>query len=285
MHARELLDLAAVVSVYGSVLVERVDELPRAAVEQYWCASKSRLDRWGRSLKELACEAATERTRGCLQRTLLRGVCEEILTGEVLTRLWTAVLTRWDRRRGTDLAEPVARSVNLGHLEARHRVLTLLVSGPGIDAEEAVQLNRLRRRTERWIDILLARLSVAGDVREFAIDADRLTDFAQDMDHQSRQQGGRHAWPLLMAALRAAFRQGLEPVSPNADLNEQIASAVLCAFPAELFNSVGLPFSVWLTRIFRITDEASGMLASLVDETPGEKELFERYRRFGAEPF
>ena len=51
----------------------------------------------------------------------LRGVLEEILVSEVLTRVWTAVLCAHDACRGAEEAGPAARSVLLGHIEARHR--------------------------------------------------------------------------------------------------------------------------------------------------------------------
>jgi len=67
----------------------------------------------------------------------------------------------------------VARSVLAGHLEARHRVLTLLVQGPGVATEAAVKLNHLVRRVERWADLLLGYLGNLGAVGEFAVDPDR----------------------------------------------------------------------------------------------------------------
>jgi hypothetical protein len=239
-------------------------------------ASKSRLDRWNRALKQLAVNAACG---GAADRLLVRGVCEEILTGEVLTRVWSAVLSAYDRRRGTGIAEPIARSVLLGHLEARHRVLTLLVSGPGIDAEEAVKLNRLRRRSERWIDLLVGRLAQQFAVSEFAIDPDRARQFAEELRRHGRQEGGRLAWSLIEASLRAAFRQGLLAASPNADLNAAIAASILSCFPAEVFDGTGLFPSAWLIRLTRITSDTQGLIADLLsldegtppDPTVGDK--------------
>ncbi len=167
----------------------------------------------------------------------VRGVLEEILSGEVLTRVWTAVLCLHDRQHGGTEFESLARSIMIGHMEARHRVLLLLVRGPGIDAEGAVKLNHLRRRSERWTDLLVGRLARFGDVAEFAVDADRAVEFSRDLEFQTDQEGGRQAWRLLQASLRAAFQCGLAPVSPNADLNAQIASAILACFPADLFDS------------------------------------------------
>jgi len=269
MHARELVELAAIVSAHGPVLIGGTQQLSTAGIDQYWTASKCRIDRWSRSLKEFALQAKSADARRLQsQWPHARGVLEEILTGEVLTRVWTAVLCAWDRRRGTDVAEPVARSVMLGHLEARHRVLTLLVNGPGIDAEQAVKLNYLRRRCERWIDMLVGYFSGLYDVEEFAIDPQRAKDFAEDLQYRGNLKGGRHAWPLMLASLQSAFRQGLEPVSPNADLNAHIAAAILGCFQPELFDSTGILRSLWLLRLSNATADAQGMIDDLLAPAP-----------------
>ncbi len=289
MHARELVELAAIVSAHGPVLVRGTHRLSATAVQQYWTASKCRLDRWGQSLKQLARDAAEpDLPRRRDPWPLVYGAIEEVLTGEVLTRVWTAVLCAYDRHRGTHDAEAVARSVLIGHMEARHRVLTLLVRGPGIDAEAAVKLNHLRRRTERWTDLLVGYLSGLHDVSEFAVDPVRAKDFAEDLQYQSNLPGGRHAWPLVLASLRMAFRSGLRAESPNADLNARIASSILSCFQPELFDSTGLFRSLWLVRLSNVTNDAQGMIEELLacegsarGEAPLSTRLEDRLKPFG----
>ena len=292
MHTRELIDLAAIVSVHGPVLIRDADAISETSIKAYWTASKCRLDRWGRTLKDLTVELANSQpTSSCRASQQVRGVLEEILIGEVLTRVWTAVMCAYDRHRGTDLMEPVARSILIGHLEARHRVLTLLVNGSRIDAEQAVKLNRLRKRTERWTDMLVGYLAGLHDISEFAIDPDRAQEFAEDISHQSRLPGGRHAWPLIQAALRAGFSTGLAQASPNADLNQEIAAAILSCMPPGLFEGTGLFRSIWMTRLTNVTNDAQGMIDQLIQspEAPrtdtavglGGHSSPDRIRRFG----
>jgi len=152
MHARELVELAGWVSAHGPALVEGPRQIPADGIERYWTGSKVRLDRWARSLKRAADAGHAARSETC-------GVLEEILTGEMLTRVWAAVARAYDRRRGTDDAEPVARSVLIGHVEARHRGLTLLAAGSCVPNADAIKLNNLRRRAERWTDVLVGRLA------------------------------------------------------------------------------------------------------------------------------
>ncbi len=250
-------------------------------MQQYWTASKCRLDRWARSLKGIALDAAgVDAGAAREQWPLVRGTLEEILTGEMLTRVWTAVLCLYQRKHGGNEFESLARSVLIGHMEARHRVLILLVRGPGIDAEGAVKLNRLRRRTEHWTDLLVGHLARYGDVAELAVAPDRAIEFSRDLEFQTDQKGGRQAWPLLQASLRAAFQRGLARVSPNEDLNAQIASAILASFPADLFDSTGLFRSLWLHRMSNVTSDVEGMIESLVGSEPaGATEKSRRFER------
>jgi len=265
MHARELIELAGLVSAHGPVLVRTSGRISEQSIEGYWTASKSRLDRWGRTLKRLSSEIPdAARPTSPSEWPLVRGVLEEIITGEVLTRVWSAVVYAYDRYRGTDQAEPITRSVLAGHLEARHRVLALLVSGPRIDVERAVGLNRLRRRTERWTDLLVGHLIGLEKVSQFAVDPNRAEQFADDLRCRTRTGGGRFAWPLLLASLRAAFGHGLSPSSPNGDLNARIAASILSSFQPELFDATGLFRSAWLVRLANVAEDARGLIDELL---------------------
>ncbi|MFZ1936949.1 MAG: hypothetical protein WCB27_22630 [Thermoguttaceae bacterium] len=268
MHARELIELAALVSAQGPVLVRSDHRIPAGGIERYWTTSKIRIDRWARSLKDLALQADARQRERKWPET--RGVLEEILTGEILTRVWAAVLCAYDRSRGSDEAEPVARSVMIGHSEARHRVLKLVSHVTGIDARWAVRLNRLRRHAERWTDLLVGRLADIQAVGEFAVDAKRAMDFAEDAPSRQGFEASRLAWPLLLAALRKAFQRELGPISPNADLNAGIAASVLSCFPSEPLDSSGLFRSLWLLRITSVAEEATRMIEALLAPEPSD---------------
>jgi hypothetical protein len=287
MHARELVELAAIVSAHGPALIESGQQIPEPSIEQYWTTSKVRLDRWAWRLKTFVADSTDARRRQDLWPEV-RCVIEEILTGEMLTRVWTAVLCAYDKRCGAAEAEPVARSVLIGHTEARHRVLTLLVRATEIDADAAQRLNSLRRRTERWTDLLVGHLARLHDISEFAFEAERARDFAQDMQYRGNMRGGRHVWPLLMASLRAGFRQTLGEESPNTDLNARIAASILSCFPTDLFDSTGLMRSLWLLRLTNMAEDTQCKIDDLLSEeisqvrSPGRSiDLPDHRRRFG----
>src|SRR3989304_254786 len=265
MHSPALVELAAIVSAHGPVLIRGVERLSQSGLEQYWTASKIRFDRWGHCLRTFTAKANDAQWHK-EHWPYVRGVLEEILTGEMLTRVWTAVLCAHDKQHCTEDAEPIGRSVLVDHMDARHRVLTLLVRGPGIDAESAVKLNRLRRRIERWTDMLLGYLYGLHNCSEFAFDPQRAKDFSEDLHYQCKHPGGRHAWPLVLASLRAAFQHGQVAESPNADINGRIGSSILSCFQPELFDSTGLFCSMWLMRLMNAATDAQGMIDELLAE-------------------
>jgi len=265
MHARELVELAAMTAWHGPALVIGAERLSASGIEQYWAASRCRLDRWSRSIKTFASPAGDASPHPARRWALVRPVLEEVLASELLTRVWTAVVVAHDRRRGLHEAEPVVRSILLSHLEMRHRAMSLLVDGPGVVTEEAVALNRLRRRAERWIDLLLAHLATVGHMHEFCVDSQRMSEFAEDVQYQQRQSGGRQAWPLTLVSLRAAFQQGFSDATPNADTNAQIAESVLACFPSELFDGTGVFRALWSVRMMNATNDAQGMIDELLD--------------------
>lgn len=253
MHAQDFVELAALVADNASGLIESGRQLSDEALVQYWSASKCRLQSWSKSLKHLAAAGPAEirpphwlASGGATATdpstvTSINGVLAEILTSEVLTRVWAATATAHDRRRNTGDVEPIVRSVYAGHLEARNRTLVMLARGPGISTHDAVTLNRLRRRAERWTDLLLGRVTLDADVSEFTFDTELARDFAHDFRGQHAWQRGGQAWSLALASLRASFRGEPKTTTGNEALNEQIASAVLACFGRELFDSAGVP--------------------------------------------
>lgn len=267
MHAAELVELGALTAAHGPALVKLAPAWTTTALERYWAAGKFRIDAWTRAMRTYTKEipSAPPARRAQLWRQV-RPVLEEILTGEVLNRVWTAVMCLCDRKRGCGDAEPVARSVYLGQMEARNRALNLMVYGQGFEIQEAVALNQIRRRSERWTDLLLGGLLIEHDTAEFAFDPARAREFAQDL----REQGGLRGagWQLTLASLRAAFSQDLAPHTAHPDLNHNLAAAVIELLPSELFDSLGAPQSLWMVRMTSLTDDAQCLLEELLSPLP-----------------
>ncbi|MBX3413270.1 MAG: hypothetical protein KF708_11320 [Pirellulales bacterium] len=262
MHSREMVELAALASAHGPLMIEHVERLPDEGIERYWTASKCRLDRWSRELKDVAGGKPILGHRRQGDRSPLRPLLEEVLAGEVLTRVWAGVLTLFDRRHGQQDAEPIARSVLLGHTEVRIRALSLLVDQNRLSTKEAFALDRLRRRAERWTDLLVGHLSVTADASEFAFHPARASEFAEELRGQQSKTASE-AWNVTLAALRSAFATSLSRSSPNADLNAEIARSVVSCFEPSLFESTGMFRSLWLMRLASFAGDAQGMIDEL----------------------
>jgi hypothetical protein len=64
-----------------------------------------------------------------------------------------------------------------------------------------------------------------GDPSEFAFEPGRVCEFARDLANDSENRRQDQSWSLILASLRAAFKQTASPYSPNGDLNVDIAAA------------------------------------------------------------
>ncbi len=289
MHGKQLVELAGWVASHGRELIETATPLPEAGLQQYWVVSKCRLDRWKRALRAFGPPQSQEPSasedfgtvsdsrKGTPQDAFSSSGCrksqpvsrrlamfEEIFLSEVLTRVWTALMEAYDRRRCLQEAGPIARSVFLDHLETRHRVLGLLVQ-PDEDLLSVVdRLNQLRSHTERWTDLLLGTLADVAETKELAFDRVRSQDFAGDFSPKVSSEVRKQAWHLAIGSMRRAFATGLEPTSANPDLNEAVAQAILACFPQEIRLHSLLDQSLWPLRITQYTSDLQEWVGSLL---------------------
>lgn len=261
MHARDLVEFAALIATNGRTVIEHAERLSDSGLEQYWSATKCRHERWCRRLKQFSFEVQYAKTAEAGEQwSDIRPILDEILTSEVLARVWAAVCCGYERRRDLDEASPVVRNVLASHLEARNRALNLMVYGHGLRVEEAVALNRMRRRNERWTDVLLGKLLPACEVREFAFSPNRAMDFADDANDSVDSET---AWSLVLTSMRVAYHGSTLP-SVNDDLNSRIAAGILACFPSELFDSTGTLKSLWLVRMQHAASDTQGMIDELL---------------------
>jgi hypothetical protein len=263
MHVRDLVEVAGIVASGGPQIVRAPGVLAAAQLERYWAASKCRLENWHRALKRAAPAEAKAAGFDRDQTVELRATLDEIFVSEMLARVWTAVLCLRGRRQGTTVEETLARNVLDSHLEVRTRALALLVGG-GLGPRQAAALNRVRRRVERWTDVLVGGLVGEGEVGEFAFDAERAADFAAHLAQRRDEAGGRQAWRLTLVSLRNAFRVGLCPLAANAEANARVTASILGCFPDELYDSTGLFASLWMMRLSAVASDAQGLIDDLL---------------------
>jgi hypothetical protein len=267
MQTAELVELAAIVALHGPTLIAAESHRTLDGIDQYWVAAKCRFDRWAVSLGRLK---RGEPLSARDSHVTIRSLIEEILGSEVLDRVWTAVVAAFDRRRNGQDHEIVARSVHIGHLEMRRRALQLLLTGPGVTADDAVELNRLRRRAEQWTDLLLASLTRVAVVHEFAFEPHRLRTYSPEAQAGSPYDAeGNAAAALALTSVRSVARQALSAAAPNVDLNACVGGAVLRAFPPQVFDSFGLFQSPWALRLAQTTDDIQLLVDAMFEPVAG----------------
>ena len=264
MHVRDLVEVAAVVALNGPRMMRGAGSFSQPRLEQYWASSKCRFESWHRALECFTARSTAHRDEGFDNPIQLRATLDEIFVGEMLARVFSAVVVGHDRMRRASIDEPLVRSVLVSHMEARRRALALLLHPRGFSTRQALAINRTRRRAERWTDMLIGGLLAECDVREFAVEADRALDFGQDLAERRTTPRGRQSLRLVIVSLRGAFGRGLCPAAANPDANARITASILGCIPGELLDSSGLFPSLWMMRLAAAASDAEVMIDELL---------------------
>lgn len=281
MHCLELARLALWVAAQAPTLARWRPATTADSIIAYWVAARQRFELWNHGLARLVDLEARGRSPAVEawwdEHTPM---VEEILVSETLTRVMAATGAAMDDGLEDWEVEPVTQSIYATHLECRNRVLRLLLTGHGYWGDQAMTLNRLRRGSERWTDFLLAPLvSVCPRAIDFAFDPLRVTAFAAagslgpiapfgplsscGSDHSvisgdSVDSADSVApWgsapttcsPLVATALQLTLGSLCQPRAALPQANWQLVQAVLACWPAELFDSLGVPLSLTAQRI------------------------------------
>lgn len=256
MHSIDLARIAALIAAQGPSLILLRTAIPADAALRYWTASRQRFDLWNRGLgrfNELESAGRSLAIRDWWQEHLT--MIEEILTSETLTRVMAAIGAGLDAQHEHGDMEPITQSVYLTHLEARNRVLRLLLFGRGGSVEEALRLNRLRRCVERWTDFLIGPMSTTHpETLRYTHDSGRARAYADEAAHM-RQSGDDATVNWLTAtALQTSLAALSDHRSALPQANRYLGEAVLACMRPELFDSLGLLKSIKTQRI--LTDHS-----------------------------
>lgn len=191
----------------------------------------------------------------------LRALLHEVFATELLTRTWAATATVMDRVRGHREIEPYASSVFLAHQDARHRCMRLVVKAHRLDAERGRSFDQIRRRAERWCDMLLSRLSLAVDVSRWAFDMDRVLDFRGSLFSENQQAT---ADELMMASLINSRFTRDSDACLHPQLNDRIVGSLLAAFGPDTFDATGPFRALWQTRLSHRSHDIAGMISQIL---------------------
>lgn len=273
MHACEILQFAATIANHASALIQHGGPFPPEAIEQYWAMSKCRQENWARALKDFSQLRQATMSAAPSSNLDIQPILEEILTSEILSRVWAAICTLADARNGAKDTSAIVQNILVGHLEARHRVLSLMVYGYGLRVEESVTLNRLRIRNEYWSDTLLALIGISAARPEWAFQPDRVKDLARSLKQQGSVGGKDYARSLLLATLAATYQQSPTSFVSHAELNRRIASSIVACMPPQIFDATGLIASVQQLWLLKASSDNPGRIDVAKRGGAGPKDL------------
>ena len=260
LNLRQMAEIAALVSAKSTLLIESPVPVSEESLHAYWTCARGRTIDWIRQLDSglLKINTSHESEHGAIWESL-QPVLTEVLVTEILTRVWGATLTAMDRQRGIGQAEPVATRTTDGHMDARNRAMRLLINGPQIPLGELARVDKIRRKAERWTDLLVGHLALKYNLEQFTFESRRALEFGQSQMRQAIEDRDEPVWEFVLAGVRMGF-SSLQSVQPLSDTwNRGLVKAILGAFPQDSFNGSGLFQSLDLNRIQR---------SGLAPETP-----------------
>jgi hypothetical protein len=249
MHASQIAELGSWVAMNSGNLVYGEQEQPILGATPYWTASKIRLQRWVAALKMFGRDFESPK-QGHNPWPALEIVVQEILMSELLTRVWSATVLTHDWYHQKDEMHGLAHSVHVSHIEAKNRAIRILLNGRAANEAAFDRMNKLRRRVERWCDMFLGQLPLGESSSVFAFDRNRVIDF----NREQRESMGPELLTrqrVLSASFATDIVRNQIPYAANPELNREIAAGVLACFPADRFDSTGLPKSarmIWLEK-------------------------------------
>ena len=265
MHVRELVELAASVATHVESVLAGPNGLSDEGLDAYWSTSKKRIDDWKVAM-EVSNKRPTTVGRVSLPHAddMLR-LAEEVLVSEILTRVWAAVLTGAKHLPSYQSAAAIGRSVFISHQEIRLRVLKWMVDGPMAGSPQIEALNLLRRRCERWTDLLLGRITLAADATPFSFDRERLAEYRRDLLEENRAGTLATSWPALLASLDGTLRGSIDGQPVSAEANANLAAALLACLGPEAVDDWGVLRWSWLHRVERTVTDAERWIAELME--------------------
>ncbi len=224
MHARWLVDVAALLAYHVPAMAEQAKPLSRDAINRYWIASRQRIDQWNKTLHEYReCLDETGASYRSLIWRQLQSTMEEVFLSDVLVRTMCAV-TKYLEAKTIDLdSYAIAASVFAGQEDSRNRCLHLMTTGVGQPLEISIRLNRVRQSMETWSDNLVSMIDEPTSVSTFSFTKAPIDLAEQDDPLRTRQRKLR--WQFMISGCQQWISQNCTSISANPEQNESIHRA------------------------------------------------------------
>lgn len=237
LTVKSLAEVAWLVSRAGRATIESGTEPSATSLRQFWQSARQLQRDWDQSL---GAESGLP-----LDSTQFEATAAQLFATELLVRVWATVLATIDVRTGKNDLTRIAGNTVSGLLQLRHQVLGRLVDQPE-SPSWAAALDRLRRRCDRWTDLLIGNLVGNDDVFQFAFDPDRARDFAEE----ARMGDSIHPVELLISAgVHLSFLGHLPDITLDSSAYQELIRSILQSIPADAFNDDGSLHSPLLPQL------------------------------------
>ena len=277
MHARELSELASWAAFTSQKMIsaEAISgDRPQiiSATNKYWTYAKCRQQRWMTVLKlfELDLDEEVHNPLPAMEI-----VIQEVFLSTVLARVWSATLMAHDNHHNTDELTGVAHSIHVSQVEIKNRCMRLLLRDDLKGDPIVHRSNQLRKKIERWTDMLLGQIPDVEAATTFAFEPNRVKDFIRENEHSDEDSEARQS--LYTAALSKDLRETTSSYSANPALNRKIAAGILACFPADRFGGVGLPESAQSLWMENTSEDTQSLVDGLFELDSRPVEMFEKH--------
>lgn len=232
---------------------------------EYWLAGKTRNDLWMRLLKTLEHSLSSGADEGADGPTLrlAEGVIAEIITTELLSRVWAAVSCGWDQLAHHPALEPLAHSVLMGHLQASTRAKQLQAALSG-QIVAGADLAQLAEAVAGWTDQIIGWISSWVPVTQYAAEPDRAAEFAREW----REQGCENSlvWKLLRNVMSHRLSTLPDSPAPSKEANRRIGSAILGVVPRHVMAEADFAGSLWPYWVDRFVDRTQELVDRVITD-------------------
>lgn len=210
-------------------------------LRDFWASGKKLQQEWCRQLTRVGNDFERE-------AKVFEQVAMELFLTDLVARVWATNWTIADRAQGQTDVERIVTNTLLG-LEKTRRDLLLLMVHRWESASSVLisRLDRFRRRSERWTDLLIAGPATLHDVWDYAIDVRRSRDFGQET-WQEESSSSNAVSLLVSAGLRVMFATPWPAGCCHAEPFVDLMRSIMSTLPAEAFRDDGRLRPAWEWR-------------------------------------
>lgn len=276
---RQIAETAAFASAKSTFLIESTATISDQHLHDYWKCCRGRTMDWLRNLDNFISEASVTPPEDHVRIwKSAEPLIAEVFVTEILTRVWATILTAADLHRKDAVGGPVARHTLKGHTEARNRALTLMATSLQVPISKMSHVDRLRRKSERWSDLLIGHLVLNYQLDKFAFESTRSLEFGQSQVKEIIAATDEPVWEFVLAGVRLAFSSVDSVVAPSDVWNRGAIRSVLGSFPADSFDGTGTFKSVQRIRIERPQSDSDRVSDALMQTLDGNGQAAKRSR-------